>query len=460
MVGPPTGPPGPPRGTKGTPPASPKPRRISLSVRVPSPEQLSAGNRPLKRFLLRTVQYTAIVVGTLVLVDLVCIAAGLFPPTYDRGDAALGWVAFKPTGSMHDDRCTEFSTGEAFAYVRNEDGIRTESPRQEILNDRTNLRIAVSGDSQTDLCAPNGLTHPGVLERALDSARLSAVVLAYGAGRYSPLQDYLVYKTVLRKYEPAVFVLNLYTGNDFYDILRVDDRPHFVRADSGYVIAPPVWYLYDAPGLRRHSRVLFALRSLAKRTGFLGLTQRLRLLRAAAAEQGRGLATVLTYMNDLRKSAEPTVGYPSAFSAQILNQQLFFHHFPDSRAEAVRRVRALLELVRRENPALVLVLSPLPSYQLVQQQPVDQALLRTLTRLPITYDGGVKDERALYDTLRVLAEETGWLFVDNLRALQAYDGPERLYNDFDYHLLPVASELIGRAQAEVLLRHLQPAPAR
>ena len=107
---------------------------------------------------------------------------------------------------------------------------------------------------------------------------------------------------------------------------------------------------------------------------------------------------------------------------------------------------------------MVLLLSPLPSYELAQQQPVDSALLRTIARLPITYESGVQEERALYDTLRVLALETGWLFADNLRPLQAYKGPDRLYNSFDYHLLPPASEIIGREQAETLKASLLPRP--
>ena len=41
--------------------------------------------------------------------------------------------------------------------------------------------------------------------------------------------------------------------------------------------------------------------------------------------------------------------------------------------------------------------------------------------------------------------------MDNLAALQGYRGTERLFNNFDYHLLPVASVLVGEAQAAVLL---------
>ena len=160
-------------------------------------------------------------------------------------------------------------------------------------------------------------------------------------------------------------------------------------------------------------------------------------------------------MGDLRKSTAPHVGYYAAFTAQMLNQQLFFHRFAGSRDESIKRVRALLELVRRENPTLLLVMSAVPSYQLVQEQPVDEALLRTLERFPITYEDGVREEGGLYETLRGLAAETGWLFVDNLGPLRDYSGPERLYNDFDYHVRPVGSEIIGRNQAAAIAAHLR-----
>lgn len=417
-----------------------------------------SGTSRIKRRLLATAQYGGIVLGTLLVVDVACIVLGVFPPKYEYGDPTVGWVAAPPAGVMWEYGCTEYSTGVTHRYTRNEDGVRTHLHAAELVTDSQRYLIAVTGDSQTDLCAPNAQTHAGVLERALNANGLRAAVLPYGAWRYSPIQDYLAFKKALLKYRPDAFVLNLYTGNDFYDMLRVDDRPHFVRTDTGYALAPPLWYKYDRPGPLRHSRVLFALRSFAKWTEIRGFVWRLRLLWGVASERGKGLPTVLAYMNDLRKSRDPSVGDSKAFAALMLNQQLFFHHFPESRAEAIRRMRALLHMIRRENPDLLLLLSPLPSYQLTQQRPVDDALLRTLARLPITYGGGVQEERALYDTLRVLARESGWLFVDNnLRALQAYDGTDRLFNDFDYHLLPPASEIIGQVQAEALL---QGAPTR
>lgn len=415
---------------------------------------MSKANR-YRRLGVSVARYIGIVVGTLVIFDLLTIMLGLFPPTHRYGHPELGWVSAGPTGQMREDRCTEYSTGQIVLYTRNEDGLRTSFSARRLREDGDILKIAVSGDSHTDLCAPNAETHFGVLERELTAIGVKTAVFAYGAGKYSPLQAYLAIKTALREYSAHALVLNFYTGNDFHDMHRFDDRPHFVPAGGGYEIAGPVWYEENSPDVRRRSRVLFALRSMAQKTGIRHVFVRVRYLYAVAAAQGQGLPTVAAYMNDLRKSAAPEVGYRAAFTAQMLNQQLFFHHFPGSRDESLRRVRALLELVRRENPILLLVMSAVPSYQLVQEQPVDEALLRTLERLPITYEEGVREEGELYETLRGLAAETGWFFVDNLGPLRDYSGPERLYNDFDYHVRPVASEIIGRNQAAAIAAHLR-----
>ena len=113
--------------------------------------------------------------------------------------------------------------------------------------DHSKFKIGVTGDSQTDLCAPNAETHAGVLERELDADGADVMVLPYGVGRYSPLQDYLVFKKVLKPYTPDALIVNFYTGNDFNDLLRVDDRPHFVDVDGHYEIAGPTWYRYQDP---------------------------------------------------------------------------------------------------------------------------------------------------------------------------------------------------------------------
>ena len=125
-------------------------------------------------------------------------------------------------------------------------------------------------------------------------------------------------------------------------------------------------------------------------------------------------------------------------------------------SEILRRVRALLSIVRQENPNMLLVLSALPSYQLATTKArADSSFLATLDRLPLGYEAGVDQEGGRYDSLRTFAAETGWLFVDNLSALREYGGRSRLYNDFDYHLTVAASAIIGRTQAELFSSSLQ-----
>lgn len=394
--------------------------------------------------------YVSITIVTLALADAVLILTGLFPPVVRPGHAELGWVAAHPTGQMGTGACTEYASGDVYAIERNEDAMRTSFSATELVGDTSLISIAVGGDSQTELCAPNDSTHFGFLGRYLATEGTRPAVFAYGAGKYSPLQAYLALRPAMAKYHADVLVLNLYLGNDVYDMLRVDDRPHFVRTDAGLVVAPPVWYQEDPPGTVRRSRVLWILRTIADRTGIRNVAVRLRYLRETAVERGASLTDVVSYMQSLRRSTAPELGYPAAFSAQMLNQQLFFHHFPGSRAEALARVKALLELIRAEQPGAILVLSPLPSYQGILKERVDSSLLRVLERLPISNASGFVDEELLQSELRTLAAGSGWLFVDNLTPLRAYSGGAPLFNAHDFHYLPVGSEIIGRAQSSII----------
>jgi hypothetical protein len=415
--------------------------------------QVMANSRA-SRFLKQGLIYAAIIVVTLLVIDGVCNMLGLFPPVMNYGDADLGWHSGDATGHMSIGKCTEFSTGETVIFQRNEDGVRTSLSRAAIMADSQRLRIGVSGDSQTDLCARNDQIPGGALEATLNAQGYPSVVLTYGAGKYSPLQAYLAFRKYLLPYRPNVFILQVYTGNDLYDILRADDRPHFEATGSGYRIAEPLWYSLDDPKIHRKSRILYVLRTLGDRTGIRPTLLRVSELRRLARQHGAGILDVIGYMRDLWKARNNSLGYPDAFSAQMLNQQLFFHHFPSAREESIRRMRALMTLIRQENPGMTLVMSPIPSHELIGGRQVDSTLLSTLKKLPISYEDGLRQEGGLYDSLRELAKEQQWIFVDDLAALRSYQGSERLYNSFDYHLLPNASALVGQAQAEALMRAL------
>ena len=390
----------------------------------------------------------------LIATDVVLIALGLFPPRVRAGDPELGWAPARPEGAILEQTCTEFSSGTRHRFVRNEDGIRTDHGREDLLADDGAFVIVVGGDSHTEVCSSNRQAHFGVLEREMSRAGYLAKVAANGAGKYSPLQAYLALRRPVRDYDANAVVLNLYTGNDVYDLLRFDDRPHFEPDLLGYHVAAPTWYLEDPPGTVRRSRVAWAFRLLADATGLRGAAVRLWYLRDTAREQHASVLRVLKYLNDLRRSTSGEIGYPAALSAQMLNQQLFFRHFPDGRQEGIRRLRALMELVRREQPGRMLVLSPIPSYQLVAGERVNPAMARVLGRLSITKGEGVALEQGLYDEAAMLADELGWVFVDTLPRLRAEAVPDSLYNSFDYHVSPAASDIIGRAQAEAITSRL------
>jgi hypothetical protein len=414
-----------------------------------------------KRGLKGILVYGTIIAVTLVVLDVICMALDLFPPRHNFGDPELGWRSAPVTGRMTFGQCLAFESNTTIRYPRNEDGIRTAVPKQQILADTHTVRIGATGDSQTDLCATNENLHSTIAGVELTKLGIPAITLTFGSGRYSPLQAYMAFRQVVKPYNPRVLILNVYTGNDLYDILRSDDRPHLEHGDSGYTIAPPVWFSLDDPADPGKSRILYAARLLGDKSGIRSIYFRFNELRRLGAAHGGGIGDVVGYMRDLWKAREPSVGYPDAFSAQMLNQQLFFHHFPSAQAESMRRMAWLMELIRAENPGMILMMSPIPSYELVGEQPVDPALTRTLSRLPITRAEGIAQEGALYRQLDSLAGAQGWLFVDNLKALQALHPGGRLYNDFDYHLLPVASAAVGAGEAAALRSVLAPPePAR
>lgn len=408
-----------------------------------------------KRIAIGLLVYALVTALTLFVVDRVLIAMDLFPPRYDYGHPTVGWVSAYPTGRMVQERCANLTTKQPVVFTRNEDGMRTAHSAQELRQAPGVFKVAVSGDSHTELCEPNEKVHFGVMERELNSLALQSAVFAFGAGKYSPLQAYLAVREPIQEYSADAFVLNFYTGNDFLDMLRVDDRPYLEPVGNGYRIAEPVWYQLHSPHKKRNSRVLFLTESAYEKSGLRRILLRVDYLGDVASRQNAGLLAVGTYMNDLRKAASEKVEYPDAFTAQMLNQQLFFHHFPGSREESLRRVKALLDLVRQQNPNRLLVMSPVPSYQLVNRMPVDSALLEVIGRLPITYESGVAEELELYQTLKRMALESGWVFVDNLPLLREYEGTEPFYNRTDYHIEPVVSEIMGKAQAREIVSRVR-----
>jgi hypothetical protein len=315
------------------------------------------------------------------------------------------------------------------------------------------------GDSHSQLVFDNPLdSHEFVLEAALRAGGVPVNVISAGRGRYSPLQEYLLFDLVLKgAHSPDVLLMNFYSGNDFYDMLRPDDRPHLARDERNAIVTrPPLWVSFVDPEKRlwlERSRLLWGIDEAASRLGYPRVVTRLRMLSAAANRPGYHRSQTLRYLSDLNRSQEPRLSYPAAFAAQILNQALFFEHFPGSANESIEFMRYLLRRARAENPDRILVLASIPSAALIERIPAEiRSLWRdTLERIGLTEQQVARREDELVDRLKVASLDAGWLFVDLRECLRAGGASEDLYSPADLHISAAASRLIGGCQAQALL---------
>lgn len=325
-------------------------------------------------------------------------------------------------------------------------------------NVSNSLAVAMIGDSHSELPFENPLdSHEFVLESTLRAEGLPIEMISAGRGKYSPLQEYLLFKHDLRDaYKPRVLLMNFYSGNDFYDMLRPDDRPHFVRDETNAIVMKePVWISYVNPDTRswsERSRLLWSVDEITSRLGFPRVATRLRML-SAAGRPDRPRRDTLRYLAALRKSQEPRLGYPAAFAAQILNQAIFFQHFPESTQESIAYMRSLLQRARAENPDVLLILSSIPSAALMRAVPDDirDPWHGTLQRTGLTEEGLAGLENDLVDQLKSSTTEAGWLFIDVRGCLRSLSTAEPLYSSYDLHINVAASRRIGQCQAEALL---------
>jgi len=273
------------------------------------------------------------------------------------------------------------------------------------------------------------------------------------------LQQYLFYTSQIRdEYSPRIVLMNFYTGNDFYDMLRPDDRPHFGRRKDGTIeIRKPIWIVFADPeggSWSEESRILWLVGRLTEMVGYPRLLTRLKTLSITTRGMDGDTWRLISYLRKVNQSIEPRLGYYAGFSAQVLNQALFFHYFPTGKEEAHAYLSELLSMARSENPGVVFVMAPIPSAALADAMPSDIRTYwrETLDRVGLSEEYVRELELEIYDTVRRLAIENGWVFVDLLQAIESAKPDEPLYNSRDLHVTEAACQIIGRKEAETLLQ--------
>ena len=401
--------------------------------------------------------YVAFLFLVAVLFDGVLIISGLYPPKRLYGDPTLGFVTPEGTGSRNTIPTLHwrFVHSDSGIIELNERGFRTERTIQEILFNPQRMGIAVIGDSQTELPYRNELTHPFVLQKVLrDSGLTDVEVFAAGRGKYSPLQAYLYFREYVLDLHPAVLILNLYTGNDFFDLMRVDDRPYLESDNKGrYRIHPPEWYRLADPdskgGWKDKSRLWFLVQSIGEETRISTMWARFRYLIDLARKEGKGFNAVASYMYKLYRTEESEMAYPGAYPSQILNQYLFFKYFPESMSECLARLKYLLALVRHKHPDLLLILSPIPSASLAGSLEDDTLFRRKLESVGISYEDLLHQEQAFHDSSVSIAHSLGWETIVNLAPLR--ENKRQIFMPEDLHLSPAGSQILGANEAAKVL---------
>lgn len=129
------------------------------------------------------------------------------------------------------------------------------------------FRIAVFGDSVTEAVQVNvDQTFCQILESRLRARGIRAEVLNFGVNGYSPLQEYLLYQTHGKAFEPDVVIHAVFLDNDIADgdrMLASGDRgaPFIIDSSSGTLTVDHS--LAEASHLQYTRQPVYALRRVS-----------------------------------------------------------------------------------------------------------------------------------------------------------------------------------------------------
>ena len=146
---------------------------------------------------------------------------------YSRGQEYDPWSIWRHRPDLeHEFEWPEHPRG-SWVYRTNGIGLRED---QEVLEEQPDLRVLVTGDSHTEGFCDNRDTYPNLLERGLRRVhpQRTIEVLNAGDGGYS-FHNHLGVLERFHSLSPDLFVVTVYGGNDFQELLL------------------PYWYLNRVP---------------------------------------------------------------------------------------------------------------------------------------------------------------------------------------------------------------------
>ena len=330
-----------------------------------------------------------------------------------------------------------------------------------------NIRVAIVGDSHT--FRRKGINrethHARYLQQGLTEAGLRPWIVSLGVPRFSPVQEMLALDELIDKRYPvdaAIFLF--YSGNDFAELLRNDDRPRVDFDESGRAyVGSPTWRFnrpdsrYDEwPGA---SRLLF-LTNLAANLVQPGNVPLKMVVAAEATDALRpSFAERVRYFWTAIESTDERLGYPGAIAAEWLNQVAVAEMFGERFSGAVEsRVRYFWQEMKRRHSGRALYFFVIPSATLVGAVPekVAPVYADLLQRVGVSDERARTIERDLIAMLSKEAAANGFTVVDlSPRFEQAVAAnPSALYYDEPtLHIDALSRKMVGEAMTEAILAH-------
>ncbi len=317
-------------------------------------------------------------------------------------------------------------------------------------------RVVVLGDSFTAGATNADETFPGVLGQLLNAAspERPTEILNAGAGRYSPYQCYVRLERQLMPLRPRHVIVAEYVGNDFLDMVRQDDRPYLTELPNGsFQPHRPRFVTYhdpsEPPGMLDNSRVLAVFK------GFLGPTiqyqfSRIMILRENLSGFGYGTRAILNYIKHV--AALDDVGH--GLMLQILHQQVWFEHFPETLPLSLRINRHTIEMFRdlcRRN-SMRLTYTVIPSKDMIEPERLRPLMAAITKKSPSTTLEKLAafDERLTGETMRACGE-LGVEYIDLRAGLRDRRNGAEYYYPKDMHMNPAGNRAVAETLAEALL---------
>jgi len=330
-----------------------------------------------------------------------------------------------------------------------------------------NIRVAIVGDSHTfhHKWITRETHHARYLQQGLSDAGLRPWIVSLGVPRFSPVQEMLALDELIdKKYPVDAAVFLFYSGNDFAELLRNDDRPRVEFDDSGHAyVASPTWRFnrpdshYDEwPGA---SRLLF-LTNLAANLVQPGNVPMKMVVAAEATDALRpSFAERVRYFWTAIESTDDRLGYSGAVAAEWLNQVAVAEMFGERFTGAVEpRVRYFWQEMKRRHSGRTLYFFVIPSATLVGAVPekVAPVYADLLQRVGTTDERARAVERGLITMLSNEAEAQGFHVVDLSPRFEREiaTNPKALYYDEPtLHIDALSRKMVGEAMAEEILAH-------